>query len=94
MEWRKLASLIQSNFLREDLIPDSVRSDLRKTLALLDEPEAAYGYFAGLVETLDGTFATDAERIRAIRQLSVCLWISPPGRANLAILNVLIERVN
>ena len=27
------------------------------------------------METLDGTFATDAERIRAIRQLSVCLWI-------------------
>jgi hypothetical protein len=76
-EWNgdKLASLIQSNFLREDLIPDSVRSNLRKTLALLDEPEAAYGYFAALVDSLDDTFANDAERIRAIRQLSVCLWI-------------------
>lgn len=76
-EWNgdKLASLIQSNFLREDLIPDSVRSNLRKTLALLDEPEAAYGYFAALAETLDGTFSNDAERIRAMRQLSISLWI-------------------
>jgi len=76
-EWNgdKLASLIQSNFLREDLIPESVRSNLRKTLALLDEPEAAYGYFATLAETLDGTFSNDAERIRAMRQLSVSLWI-------------------
>jgi len=76
-EWNgdKLASLIQSNFLREDLIPESVRSNLRKTLALLDEPEAAYGYFAALAETLDGTFSNDAERIRAMRQLSVSLWI-------------------
>jgi hypothetical protein len=76
-EWNgdKLASLIQSNFLREDLIPDSVRSSLRKTLALLDEPDAAYGYFAALVETLDGKFSKDAERIRTMRQLSVSLWI-------------------
>ena len=76
-EWNgdKLASLIQSNFLREDLIPDSVRSSLRKTLALLDEPDAAYGYFAALVGTLDGKFSKDAERIRAMRQLSVSLWI-------------------
>ena len=76
-EWNgdKLASLIQSNFLREGLIPESVRSNLRKTLALLDEPEAAYGYFAALAETLDGTFSNDAERIRAMRQLTVSLWI-------------------
>ncbi len=76
-EWNgdKLASLVQSNFLREDLVPDGVRSSLRKTLALLDEPEAAYGYFATLVEALDVGFSSDAERIRAIRQLSVCLWI-------------------
>jgi hypothetical protein len=76
-EWNgdKLASLIQSNFLREDLVPDTVRSSLRKTLALLDEPDAAYGYFAVLVETLDGESLKDTERIRAIRQLSFCLWI-------------------
>ena len=76
-EWNgdKIAALIQSNFLREDLVPDTVRSSLRKTLALLDEPDAAYGHFAALVETLDGKFSKDAERIRAIRQLSICLWI-------------------
>jgi hypothetical protein len=39
-EWNgdKLANLIRSHFLREDLIGDRSRSDLRKTLALLDEP--------------------------------------------------------
>lgn len=76
-EWNgdKLASLIQSHFLREDLIAESVRSDLRKTLALLDEPEAAFGYFKTLAATIDGQFANDAQRVRAVRQLSVCLWI-------------------
>jgi hypothetical protein len=76
-EWNgdKLANLIQSHFLREDLIGERSRSDLRKTLALLDEPEVSYEYFASLVRHIDGACTNDDERIRGLRQLSVCLWI-------------------
>jgi hypothetical protein len=76
-EWNgdKLATLIQTHFLREDLIAEGVRSDLRKALALLDEPEASFEYFAALVRSLDTDFSDDDRRVRALRQLSVCLWI-------------------
>lgn len=76
-EWNgdKLASLIQTHFLREDLIAESVRSDLRKTLAMLDDPETAYEYFAALVRALSKASSNDEERVRSMRQLSVCLWI-------------------
>lgn len=72
----KLAELIQSSFLREDLLPESCRSDLRKSLALLDEPEAPYRHFARLIAALSGKeIEKDAERITSIRQISICLWV-------------------
>lgn len=77
-EWNgdKLASLIQSNFLREDLLPDCARSLFRKSLALLDEPAVSYKHFSALVKSLsaDDTLR-DVERIMALRQMSICLWI-------------------
>lgn len=76
-EWNgdKLATLIQTHFLREDLIAEEVRSDLRKALALLDEPEASFQYFAALIRALDTNPSDDNERVRVLRQLCVCLWI-------------------
>lgn len=77
-EWNgdRLADLIQTHFLREDLLPDSGRTDLRKALALLDEPEASYAHFARLIASLsnvDGT--SDREVLRRIRQIGLCSWI-------------------
>ncbi len=77
-EWNgdKLASYIQSSFLREDLLPEHARSRLRKSLALLDEPEASYRHFAALIKSLSAANdQKDSERITAIRQMSICLWI-------------------
>lgn len=77
-EWNgdKLADLIQSSFLREDLLPGDARSRLRKALALLDEPEASYTHFACLIASLSSMdVAKEAEAIRAVRQMSLCLWI-------------------
>ena len=77
-EWNgdKLASLIQSCFLREDLLPEHARSRLRKSLALLDEPEASYQHFAALIKSLAAVDNNkDAERVTALRQMSICLWI-------------------
>src|SRR5436309_13010573 len=76
-EWNgdRLASLIQSSFLREDLLPSGARSQLRKALALLDEPEAAYRHFAALLRLFsNSTKSKSTDRVRAIRQISICLW--------------------
>ena len=77
-EWNgdKLAALIQTSFLREDLLPEQARSNFRKSLAMLDEPDVSYRHFALLIESLsnvDNLIA--AQRITAIRQMSICLWI-------------------
>jgi len=77
-EWNgdKLADLIQSSFLREDLLPEHAQSNLRKSLAMLDEPEVSYRHFADLIASLGAVNSlNDAQRITAIRQMSICLWI-------------------
>lgn len=77
-EWNgdKLAAYIQSSFLREDLLPEQARSLLRKSLAMLDEPEISYRHFSALIRMLSAVEElNDAQRMTAIRQMSICLWI-------------------
>lgn len=77
-EWNgdKLAELIQTSFLREELLPISARSHLRKSLALIDEPEASYKHFSDLIHCLsDVDSSKDKLIIMAIRQINICLWI-------------------
>jgi hypothetical protein len=77
-EWNgdKLATYIQSSFLREDLLPEHARSLLRKSLAMLDEPEVSYRHFAALIRALSNVETLNNEqRVTAIRQMSICLWI-------------------
>jgi hypothetical protein len=43
---------------------------------MLDEPETSYRHFAALVKSLSAVDTLgDAERVTAIRQMSICLWI-------------------
>lgn len=77
-EWNgdKLASRIQSSFLREEFFPNENRAFLRKALAMLDEPETSYRHFSHLIATLSETDGKTAEQhLTAIRQMSLCLWI-------------------
>jgi hypothetical protein len=77
-EWNgdKLADLIQASFLREDLLPEHAQSNLRKSLAMLDEPEVSYRHFAELIISLASVDTlNDADRVTAIRQMSISLWI-------------------
>lgn len=72
----KLAWLIQKSFLREDLLPPDARSRLRKSLAMLDEPDTSYQQFAALIRSLSAVDErNNTQRVRAIRQISICLWI-------------------
>jgi hypothetical protein len=77
-EWNgdKIASLIQSCFLHEELLPENARSRFRKSLALIDEPEASYRHFAALIKSLSANDTqSDKERVTALRQMSICLWV-------------------
>jgi hypothetical protein len=77
-EWNgdRLASYILSSFLQENLLPENARSELRKSLALLNEPESSYQYFSTLVKYFSSTeLRNDKDRIKVIRQINICLWI-------------------
>jgi hypothetical protein len=79
-EWNgdKIASLILDYFLREDLLPPDCRSQLRKSLALIDEPTASFKYFKHLASTLlEAAQSTDMveKHITFMRQINICLWI-------------------
>ncbi len=76
-EWNgdKLADLILSYFLKEDLLPSNSRPLLRKALALLDEPESSFVHFSNLVRMLALNSKTADVCLRTMRQLSICLWV-------------------
>lgn len=77
-EWNgdKLADLIQESFLREDLLPENSRPILRKALALLDEPEASFGYYTQLATALFNVATEErSNKLTSLRQMSICLWI-------------------
>lgn len=72
----KVAELIERYLLAENLLPVECRSSLRKSLALIDEPEASIKYFATLIHSLTAPLPEHtAERIMRLRQIGLCLWI-------------------
>jgi len=72
----KLAEYIQLYFLREEILSDDDRSLLRKSLAMLDEPEVSFKHFKLLIGKLfDIQEGKKSESITVLRQMSICLWI-------------------
>lgn len=76
-EWNgdKLSELIQQYLLKEELLPSSSQALLRKSLALLEEPESSSRHFSQLIdEVLSNT--TDTNSIASsITRINVCLWV-------------------
>ena len=71
----KLAEMLLSGVLQENALPSSGRSDLRKSIALVDEPDAAFGYFCRFATDIaDACNPSDAARLTAIRQIYIGLW--------------------
>ncbi|WP_133407037.1 hypothetical protein [Parashewanella tropica] len=76
-EWNgdKLSELIQQYLLKEDLLPSSSQALLRKSLALLEEPESSSKHFLLLIDEVLSN-ATDANSIASsITRINVCLWV-------------------
>jgi len=77
-EWNgdRLADLIEQHMLREELLPKNCRSLLRKSLAMIDEPEISFKHFSQLAVSLTCTDDKKPKDIlTGIRQLYLCLWI-------------------
>jgi len=77
-EWTgdRLTQEIEKHLLREELLPKGARSNLRKALALLDQPDSSFGHFTALVRSLaPSPDAPDSAKVTAIRQLVLCLRI-------------------
>ena len=77
-EWNgdRLSTLIEQNMLREELLPANCRGLLRKSLAMLDEPDIAFKHFSQLAFLLTNTNEKKPRQIlTGIRQLYLCVWI-------------------
>lgn len=77
-EWNgeRLANYIEEFLLREELLPKNCRPFLRKSLALLDEPEASYSHFSQLIRTFSNIeHEKQVDTLTAIRQMYISLWI-------------------
>ncbi len=78
VEWDgdRLASWIEKYFLQENLLPEGARPLLRKSLALLDEPQASFRHFANLLNSLtQEKFVKNSQVLITLRQMNICLWI-------------------
>lgn len=76
-EWNgdKLSELIQQHLLKEELLPNSSQALLRKSLALLEEPESSSKHFSLLIDKVLSN-ATDAGSVASsITRINVCLWV-------------------
>ncbi|PNH92564.1 hypothetical protein [Vibrio diazotrophicus] len=76
-EWNgdKLSEFIQQYLFKEELLPSSSQALLRKSLALLEEPESSYKHFSLLIDDVLSK-ATDADSVAStITRINVCLWV-------------------
>ncbi|EOZ9311456.1 TPA: hypothetical protein ACG0NP_003526 [Enterobacter cloacae] len=76
-EWNgdKLSEFIQQYLLKEELLPSSSQTLLRKSLALLEEPESSSKHFSQLIDKVLSN-ATDADSVvSCITRINICLWV-------------------
>lgn len=77
-EWNgdKIAGMILKGILREEILPKPLRSSFQKAVAMVDEPDVSYEHFSRLAKDLcTAGMASGKARVRAARQLNICLWI-------------------
>jgi hypothetical protein len=77
-EWNggRLADLLLAGLLREQVLPEAMRTSFRKAVALVDEPDVAYQHFRRVADQLLVAGRANAKaRLLSVRQLSLCAWI-------------------
>lgn len=77
-EWNgdRLAQVILDGILREELLPASQRSHLRKAVAMVEDPDIALDHFQSLLRAIaDQPRATPGGRLSQARLINICLWV-------------------
>lgn len=77
-EWNgdKIAEFILQYFLNEELAPEKYRRLLRKSIAMLDEPDISIQYYKSLVDELcDQEFVDKKSVINVLRQMNIYTWM-------------------
>lgn len=76
-EWNgdRLADLIEKHFLREELLPRESRINLRKSLAMLDEPTVSFQHFSSLIKHLCDEGENPKKTLTVLRQMYICTGI-------------------
>ena len=71
----QLADLLLTGILRENALPQTGRSDLRKSVALVDEPDVCFAHYCRFVDGItERCKATRPARLTAVRQIYLGLW--------------------
>ena len=71
----RLADLLLSGILREKTLPETWRSDLRKSVALVDEPSTSFAHYCQFVNGIANHCKENRRaRLTAIRQIYLGLW--------------------
>jgi len=73
----RLAGYLDDGLLREGLLTKDMQSNLRKAIAMCDEPDASFSHFRRLVDALaeSAMGKPDTKMLRAARQISISAWM-------------------
>ena len=76
-EWNgdKLAELLLSGVLKEELLETQMQTHFRKSIAMIDHPDVAYRFFCLLTQGLLKVSGNRWDGIKRLRQVYVCLWV-------------------
>lgn len=76
-EWDgdRIAGLLATGVLREEVLPRPLRSSFQKAVALVDEPDVSFQHFSKLLCDLHSASQEAGARLRSVRQIYVCLWV-------------------
>ncbi|TFV30176.1 hypothetical protein E4K66_36495 [Bradyrhizobium frederickii] len=76
-EWNgdKIAELLLSGILREELLPKQQRSSFQKAVAMVDQPDIAFEHFSRLILSLRNDIKKSKDAVRVSRQIYICLWV-------------------
>lgn len=76
-EWNgdRLANLILSGILGQELLDPDHRVHFQKAVALVSEPEESYRNFRALLDALTENIGADRQGTKHLRQMMICLWI-------------------
>lgn len=76
-EWNgdKLANLLLTGLLKQDLLSGDGRVAFQKAVAMVDQPDVSYRFFTEMAHALTGERENESTTLTRLRQLYVCLWV-------------------